>query len=57
MRTQVGVFLTNLTVLLAEVRSEIVASLIRVRVSHTKELISGPVIPAIQFTFLVFLRA
>ena len=32
-------------------RSEIVASLICVLVLHTKNLISGHVIPAIQFSF------
>ena len=44
-------FLTNFTILLAEMRLEIVASLIRVLVSHTKKLISGLVISAIQFSF------
>ena len=43
----IGVFLTNFTILLAEMRSEIVGSL----ASHTKKLISGLVIPAIQFSF------
>ena len=59
----IGVFLTNFTILLAEMRSEIVASLICVLVLHMKKLISGLVIPAIQFSFpsiplsLVFLFA
>ena len=44
-------FLTNFTILLAEIRLEIVASLICVLVSHMKKRISGLVIPAVKFSF------
>ena len=48
---QVGVFGTNFTILLAEMRFEIVATLICVLALHMKKLISGLVILVIQLSF------
>ena len=48
---KVEYILNDFTILLAEMRSEIVASLIRVLVLHTKKPISSLVIPATQMRF------